>query len=61
MDTSETYIKMRKKAVFDLPAKSMYGLNPHHYYGDVYVDARGSFFIRFNGAALACLWNVRGI
>ena len=47
MDKSETYIKMRKRAIFDLPTKQMYGTEPHHYYGDVFVDYRGSFFVRW--------------
>ena len=47
MDTSETYIKMRRKAVYDLPLKPMYGINPHHYHGDIFVDYRGDFFIQW--------------
>jgi len=47
MDTSETYIKMRKKAVFDLPHKIPSNAYPQHYWGDVFIDSRGNLFIKW--------------
>ena len=44
MDTSETYIKMRIRAAFDLPIKKADG--ELHYFGEgIFIDFKGNLFI----------------